>query len=283
MNWLCAGRDRLVPGRPLVMGILNVTPDSFSDGGRFSAPEAAIEQGLALAEEGADLIDLGAESTRPGAVSVPAAEQVRRLAPVLEGLSGLTLSVDTASAEVAAYALAHGAVVVNDVTALSDPAMARVVAEAGAGLVLMHMRGTPRTMQQDLRYDDVVGEVERYLRERLAAAVAAGIPADRVALDPGIGFGKSGEHSVALLAATARLAAIGRPLLVGASRKSFLGRLTGAEDPRDRLEASLAAATLAAHLGAGILRVHDVAATMRAVQVVAAVRAAGMATGTRNG
>jgi dihydropteroate synthase len=256
------------------MGVLNVTPDSFSDGGRFAAPEAAIEQGRALAEEGADLLDIGAESTRPGAEPVPPAEQVRRLAPVLEGLRGLAISVDTASAEVAAYALGHGAVVVNDVSALSDPAMAGVVARAGAGLVLMHMRGTPRTMQRDTRYADVVAEVEGFLRERLAAAVAAGVPAECVALDPGIGFGKAAGQSVALLAATSRLAAIGRPLLVGASRKSFLGKLTGADDPRDRLEASLAAAALATYLGAAILRVHDVAATVRAVQVAAAVRAA---------
>ena len=278
--WRCGGRDRLVAGRPLVMGVLNVTPDSFSDGGRFATPEAAIEQGRALADEGADLLDVGAESTRPGAESVPAAEQIRRLAPVLEGLRGLAISVDTASAEVAAYALEHGAAIVNDVSALSDPAMAGVVAASGAGVVLMHMRGTPRTMQADLRYDDVVGAVEAFLRERLAAAAAAGVDPECVALDPGIGFGKDAAQSVALLAATARLAAIGRPLLVGASRKSFLGRLTGAEDPRDRLEASLAAAAIAAHQGAAILRVHDVAATVRAVQVATAVRAAGAAMGT---
>ena len=281
MIWRCAGRDRLAAGRPLVMGILNVTPDSFSDGGRFATPAAAIEQGRALADEGADLLDIGAESTRPGAEGVPAAEQIRRLAPVLEGLRDLVISVDTASAEVAAYALGHGAVIVNDVTALSDPGMAGVAAAAGAGIVLMHMRGTPRTMQSDPRYDDVVATVERFLRERLAAAAAAGGDPECVALDPGLGFGKSAGHSVSLLAATARLAAIGRPLLVGASRKSFLGRLTRAEDPRDRLEASLAAAALATYMGASILRVHDVAATVRAVQVAAAVRAAGADMGTR--
>ena len=281
MIWRCGGRDRLAAGRPLVMGILNVTPDSFSDGGRFATPEAAIEHGRALADEGADLLDIGAESTRPGAQGVSAAEQVRRLAPVLEGLRDLAISVDTASAEVAAYALRHGAVIVNDVTALSDPDMAGVVAAAGAGIVLMHMRGTPRTMQSGPRYDDVVATVECYLRERLAAAAAAGVDPECVALDPGIGFGKSAQDSVALLAATARFAAIGRPLLVGASRKSFLGRLTLTEDPRDRLEASLAAAALATYQGAAVLRVHDVAGTVRAVQVAAAVRAAAVDVGTR--
>jgi dihydropteroate synthase len=263
------------------MGILNVTPDSFSDGGRFVSPAAAIEQGLALADEGADLLDVGAESTRPGSQGVPAAEQIRRLAPVLEGLKHLAISVDTASAEVAAYALGHGAVIVNDVTALSDPGMAGVVAAAGAGLVLMHMRGTPRTMQANPQYEDVVATVERFLRERLAAALAAGVDPECVALDPGLGFGKSAGHNVALLAATARLAAIGRPLLVGASRKGFLGQLTLAGEARDRLEASLAAATLATYLGASILRVHDVAGTLRAVQVAAAVRAGSADVGRR--
>ncbi len=281
MIWRCGGRDRLAAGRPLVMGILNVTPDSFSDGGRFATPAAAIEQGRALADEGADLLDIGAESTRPGAQSVPAAEQIRRLAPVLEGLRDLVISVDTAHAGVAAYALGRGAVIVNDVSALSDPAMAGVDAAAGAGIVLMHMRGTPRTMQSDPHYDDVVATVEAFLRERLAAATAAGLDPECVAIDPGIGFGKSAGHSVALLAATARLAAIGRPLLVGASRKSFLGRLTQAADPRDRLEASLAAAALATYLGAAIVRVHDVAGTVRAVQVAAALRAATVDVGTR--
>ena len=284
MIWRCGGSDRLAKDRPLIMGILNVTPDSFSDGGRFATPAEAIERGHLLAEEGADLLDIGAESTRPGAEPVPAREQVRRLAPVLEGLAGLAISVDTASAEVAAYALGHGAVIVNDVTALSDPGMAGVVAAAGAGLVLMHMRGTPRTMQADPRYDDVVATVESFLRERLAAAAAAGVPPECVALDPGIGFGKTAGQSVALLAATSRLTGLGRPLLVGASRKSFLGRLTGADDPRDRLEASLAAAAIATCLGAAILRVHDVAATVRAVQVAAAVRnaSAGVGTAARN-
>lgn len=260
--------------RCLVMGVLNVTPDSFSDGGRWLDPAAAIARGRALLAEGADLLDVGAESTRPGAAPVGAAEQVRRLAPVIEGLAGAPLAVDTASAEVAADALARGACVVNDITALGDPAMAGVVARAGAGLVLMHMRGTPRTMQDDPRYDDVIAEVRDHLAQRLAVAAAAGIAPEQVALDPGLGFGKTVAHNVALLAATRALAALGRPVLVGASRKSFLGRLTGEADPERRLEASLAAAVVAALDGARIVRVHDVAATVRALAVADAVRAA---------
>ena len=251
MIWRCREHTFDLSSRTLVMGILNVTPDSFSDGGRFFEPGAAIARGRELLAAGADLLDVGAESTRPGSHPVPAAEQTRRLAPVLDGLRGAVLSVDTASAEVASDALARGAAVVNDVTALSDPAMAAVVAGAGAGLVLMHMRGTPRTMQADPRYADVVGEVAAFLRERLAAAMAAGVAHEAIALDPGIGFGKAAGHSVALLAATDALAAIGRPVLVGASRKSFLGSLTGETDPDRRLEASLAAATIARFAIAG--------------------------------
>jgi dihydropteroate synthase len=272
--WRCREHTFDLSARTLVMGILNVTPDSFSDGGRFFEPGAAIARGRELLAAGADLLDVGAESTRPGSDPVPAAEQIRRLSPVLDGLRGAVLSVDTASAEVATDALARGAAVVNDVTALSDPAMAAVVAGAGAGLVLMHMRGTPRTMQADPRYADVVGEVAVFLRERLGTAMAAGVTLEAIALDPGIGFGKAAGHSVALLAATDALAAIGRPVLVGASRKSFLGSLTGETDPDRRLEASLAAAAIAAFLGARIVRVHDVAATVRAVRVADAARAA---------
>jgi dihydropteroate synthase len=272
--WRCREHAFDVSERTLVMGIVNVTPDSFSDGGRYLEPADAIRHGRELLAAGADLLDLGAESTHPGAEPVAPAEQVRRLAPVLEGLAGAVLSVDTASAEVAAEALARGASVVNDVSALGDPGMAAVVAKAGAGIVLMHMRGTPRTMQSDPRYDDVVAEVTAFLRARWAVAMAAGIAEDAVALDPGIGFGKSARHSVELLAGTASLAAIGRPLLVGASRKSFLGRLTGEEDPGRRLEAGLAAAAIAAFEGARILRVHDVGATVPAVRVADAARAA---------
>jgi dihydropteroate synthase len=275
--WRCRDVAFDLSARTLVMGILNVTPDSFSDGGRYLDPEAAIARGRELLAQGADLLDLGAESTRPGAAPVPAGEQVRRLEPVLRALAReprAVLSVDTRSAEVAAAALDLGVHVVNDVSALGDPDMAATVAPSGAGLVLMHMRGTPDTMQHDLRYDDVVGEVAAYLRRRLETAVAAGIAPERVALDPGIGFGKSAEQSLRLLARTDALGALGRPILVGASRKSFLAKLLGDAPPERRLEASLAAATIATLLGARILRAHDVAETLRAVKIAEAARAA---------
>jgi dihydropteroate synthase len=278
MNWRCRDRAFDLGSRAHVMGIVNVTPDSFSDGGRHLAPEAAVARVLALAAEGADLIDLGAESTRPGAAAVPAAEQVRRLEPVLRALAasapGVVLSVDTRSAEVAAFALAAGARVVNDVSALGDPAMAEVVARAGAGLVLMHMRGTPETMQHDTGYGDVVTEVAAALRAAAARAEAGGVHSDAIAFDPGIGFGKSAAGSLDLLARLPELAALGRPLLVGASRKSFLARLTDDAPVHDRLEASLAAAVLAVAGGARLVRVHDVRATVRALRVADAVRAA---------
>ena len=277
MIWRCRDVRFDLSARTLVMGVLNVTPDSFSDGGRYLDPAAAIARGRELLAQGADLLDLGAESTRPGSAAVPAEEQVRRLEPVVAALvtePGAVLSVDTRSAEVAACALEWGVHVVNDVSALGDPGMAAAVAPSGAGLVLMHMRGTPATMQGDLRYDDVVAEVSVHLRRRMAAAVAAGIAEERIALDPGIGFGKSAEQSLRLLARTDDLAAIGRPVLVGASRKSFLARLLGDAPADRRLEASLAAATLAAFLGARILRAHDVAETVRAVKVAEAARLA---------
>jgi dihydropteroate synthase len=274
LSWRLGDRTFDVSSRTLVMGILNVTPDSFSDGGRYLDPAAAIARGRELLAAGADLIDVGAESTRPGSTPVPAAEQIRRLAPVLEGLADAVISVDTASAEVAADALRRGARAVNDVTALGDPGMAAVVARADAGLVLMHMRGTPATMQADPRYDDVVAEVAAFLRHRMVVATGAGVAPEAIALDPGIGFGKRIEHSLALLAATATLAALGRPVLVGASRKSFLATLTGVERPEERLEGSLAAAAIAAFEGARVLRVHDVAATVKVVRVADAARAA---------
>lgn len=277
MIWRCRDVRFDLSARTLVMGVLNVTPDSFSDGGRYLDPAAAIARGRELLAQGADLLDLGAESTRPGSAGVPAAEQLRRLEPVVTALAaepGAVLSVDTRSAEVAARAIEWGAHVVNDVSALGDPGMAAVVTAGGAGLVLMHMRGTPATMQGDLRYDDVVAEVAAHLRRRMAIAVEAGIAEERIALDPGIGFGKSAEQSLRLLARTDDLVALGRPLLVGASRKSFLARLLGDAPADRRLEASLAAASLAAFLGARILRVHDVAESVRAVKVAEAARAA---------
>jgi len=278
MIWRCRDRSFDLTQRVLVMGIVNVTPDSFSDGGRYAEPAAAIARCEALLEEGADLLDLGGESTRPGSAPVPAEEQWRRLAPVLAGLRArrpdAVVSVDTRSAEVARRALESGAQVINDVSALADPAMAGVVAAAGAGLVLMHLRGTPATMQDDTAYADVVAEVTAYLRTRMHSAVAAGVEATAIALDPGIGFGKSTEGSLALLAHTAALAALGRPVLVGASRKRFLGAITGVESVHDRVDGSLAAAAIAVFEGAHIVRVHDVRASARVVRVAEAARAA---------
>ena len=264
------------PRPALVMGIVNVTPDSFSDGGRFFAPDAALAHARRLLGEGADLLDLGAESTRPGSQPVPADEQWRRLGPVLEPLARETqacISVDTASAAVAERALDAGARVVNDVSALRDPAMAGVVARTGAGLVLMHMRGTPADMQHSPRYVDAAHEVAAHLMARLDAASDAGIAAERVALDPGVGFGKTVRHSLELLARLGTLIDLGRPVLIGVSRKSFVGQLL--DRPVDpRLEGSLAAAAIAVFLGARIVRTHDVAATVRAVRVAEALRSA---------
>jgi dihydropteroate synthase len=276
MIWRCRDRAFDVADRTLVMGVVNVTPDSFSDGGRFFAPGAAIAHARRLFAEGADLLDLGAESTRPGALPVSRDEQMSRLAPVLRDLAtvpGACLSVDTASAAVASDALELGAHVVNDVTALADPAMAGVVARAGAGLVLMHLRGTPATMQDDPRYEDAAREVRAHLAGRLAAARSAGVAAECVALDPGIGFGKTVRHNFELLARLEELATLGRPVLVGVSRKSFLGRTL--DLPVDeRLEGGLAAGAVAVFLGARIVRTHDVAATVRAVRVADELRAA---------
>jgi len=248
------------------MGILNLTPDSFSDGGRFADEEAALAAGLDLIAEGADLLDLGGESTRPGAAPVSAAEEKRRILGVIEGLARATeapISVDTRKAEVAAAALSAGASIVNDISGLGDPEMAPLLAERSAGVVLMHMRGEPRTMQDDPRYDDPVAEILGWLEARVERALAAGIAAERIAIDPGLGFGKRPEDNVALMGSLERFHELGRPLVLGASRKTFLGRLTGVEDPRHRIEGSLAAAARAADAGVEILRVHDVAATRR--------------------
>jgi dihydropteroate synthase len=277
--WRCRGATFHPDERPLVMGIVNVTPDSFSDGGRYLDPAAALARCREILDLGADFLDLGGESTRPGSPDVPADEQWRRLQPVLAALRAerpeAVLSVDTRSAVVARRALELGVQVVNDVSALSDPAMPAAVAAAGAGLVLMHMRGTPATMQQDTAYADVVAEVLDFLRERMARAEAAGVPREAIALDPGIGFGKSAAGSLELLARVAELAALGRPVLIGASRKSFLARTTGDEGPPDaRVPASLAAAAIAVFEGAHILRVHDVAETVRVVRLAWAARRA---------
>jgi dihydropteroate synthase len=279
MRWRCRDRELDLSQRTLVMGVVNVTPDSFSDGGRHAEPAAALAHARRLVAEGADLIDLGGESTRPGSQPVPADEQWRRIGPVVEALArdGNTLvSVDTSSAVVADRALRMGAQVVNDVTALGDPAMAGVVAAAEAGLVLMHMRGTPADMQRDPRYADAPAEVAAFLAGRLETAERAGIDRARVALDPGIGFGKSARHSLELLVRLGTLTALGRPVLIGVSRKSVIGQIL--DLPVDqRLEGSLAAAAVAVFLGARIVRAHDVAATVRAVRVADALRQAGAA------
>ncbi len=259
------------------MGIVNVTPDSFSDGGRLPSVEAAVDFGLRLRSEGADILDVGGESTRPGAAEVPVEVELSRVIPVIEGLrrhdGAVLLSVDTSKPEVAAAALAAGADLVNDVTAGAAPGMLEAVAGAGAGVVLMHMRGNPRTMQLDTQYTNVVAEVHSYLGERAAAAVAAGVPPQRVLLDPGIGFGKDVHGNLRLLAAAGDLAALGYPIVVGASRKSFIGALTGAE-VADRLPGSLAALVAAAAGERVVVRVHDVAATVQFLVVLAALRGA---------
>ncbi len=267
------------------MGVLNVTPDSFYDGGIHLSPDhphSAVADGLALTAAGADIVDVGGESTRPGSEGVSADEELRRVVPVIEQLArhGVTVSVDTTKAAVARAAVDAGAVIVNDVSAGSlDEELLPTVADLGVGYVLMHMQGTPRTMQIDPRYGDVVADVAAFLSQRLEVLRDHGIPAERVAVDPGIGFGKTTAHNVELLRRLDEIVALGRPVVLGASRKSFLGHLTGLDDPADRLEASLAAAVLGISRGAGILRVHDVAETCRVVAVADAVER-GMPGGT---
>ncbi len=267
------------PERPLVMGVVNVTPDSFSDGGRFLGPEAALSQARALIAAGADIIDIGGESTRPGAEPVSAAEEIERVAPVIEALvreTGARLSIDTMKPAVARAAVAAGAAMWNDVSALRYAGDSLATAAAlGCEVVLMHMLGEPRTMQADPRYDDVVAEVETFLLQRAEAAMAAGVARDRIWLDPGIGFGKTKAHNLTLIAGLDRFVGLGSPVLFGASRKSFLGRIdetAGAAD--DRLGGSLAAALAAARAGVRAVRVHDVRETVQALAVQAAIERA---------
>lgn len=271
-------RDRVLSlERPAVVGVLNVTPDSFSDPGRYLDPGAAAERARALVDEGADVVDVGAESTRPGADPVPADEEWGRLEPVLARLGDLPapISVDTTKSEVARRALEAGAAAINDVSGLRfDPAIASLAAETGAGLVLMHMRGDPRTMQRDTRYDDLIGEVREALARSRDAALAAGCSPDQVVLDPGIGFGKSAEGNLELLARLDALLELGRPLLVGPSRKSFIGAILEVS-PEERLEGTLAACALALARGARLFRVHDARATRRALDVAEAILRAG--------
>jgi len=263
--------------RPAVMGIVNVTPDSFSDGGLNFEPEAAVASARRMLAQGAAIVDVGAESTRPGADAVSAEEELRRVVPVLEVLHGAPLSIDTSKAEVARRALELGAELVNDVTALrGDPQMVEVVAESGAYLCLMHMLGEPRTMQDEPKYADVVAEVTAFLTERLAFATSHGVREDRICLDPGFGFGKTVEHNLALARRLDVLLALGRPVLVGFSRKRSLGRLLG--DPkatRGTTAASIGAALAAFDRGAGIFRVHDVREHVEALAIAAAIEGGG--------
>jgi dihydropteroate synthase len=259
--------------RPSVMGVVNVTPDSFSDGGAHLRAEAASTAARGMLDEGAAMVDVGGESTRPGSAGVPLDEELRRVVPVIESLAGAPVSIDTAKAEVARRALELGAELVNDVSALrGDPELAEVVADAGAYVCLMHMQGEPRTMQEEPRYDDVVSEVKSFLEDRLAFAIAAGIAEDRVCLDPGIGFGKTVEHNFELVRRLPELVAIGRPVVIGFSRKSSLGRIMG--DPSattGTASASVGVAVSAYERGAWILRAHDVRAHVEALRAAHAV------------
>jgi dihydropteroate synthase len=268
-------RDRFPP--PAVMGVINVTPDSFSDGGEYLHPEIAVARGVALAAEGADLLDVGGESTRPGSEGVSADVELGRVLPVIRGLREATdapVSIDTSKSVVAERAIAAGAGFVNDVTALrADPRMAAVVAEAGVPVCLMHMRGTPRTMQDDPRYDDVVSEVAAFLAERVRVAEAEGISPEAICVDPGIGFGKTGAHNLSLLRHLDAIVALGVPVVVGVSRKRFLGAIIGDPDA-PRAVATAAANVEAVRRGAWMVRVHDVRETREALAVAAAVQAA---------
>jgi dihydropteroate synthase len=276
------GRDFAPPGA-FVVGVLNVTPDSFSDGGRFLDPGAALDHALRLASEGADVVDVGGESTRPGAPEVSVEEELRRVVPVLARLSAarfpVPISVDTSRPEVARAAIDSGAALVNDVRGLADPELARVVARAGVPVVVMHMRGSPRDMRERATYGDVVAEVRAELGSALARAVQAGVAEDRIVLDPGLGFAKTAEQSLTVLARLREFLPLGRPLLVGPSRKSFIGALTGAP-PEERLPGTLAAVTASVLGGATFVRVHDVAAARQAVRVAMALRATGGSRGT---
>jgi dihydropteroate synthase len=268
-----------------IMGVINVTPDSFSDGGRYLDAQAAIAHGLELEAEGAVILDVGGESTRPGAAPVPEDEELRRVIPVIEGLvargTRARISIDTSKSAVAARALDAGATLVNDVTALrADPEMAAVVARAGVDCCLMHMLGDPRTMQDDPRYDDVVGDIKAFLEERMSFAVAAGIALERIMVDPGIGFGKTIAHNLELLRRLDEFLELGRPLVIGTSRKSFLGKLTGRESPDDRVAATIATNVLAYERGARIFRVHDVGPVHDALTLTAATVSAPWTTQT---
>jgi dihydropteroate synthase len=276
-QWQLTDRVLTIENRPLVMGILNVTPDSFSDGGNFANPKSAMEKGLDLIRQGADILDIGGESTRPGAIPVSLDEELRRVLPVVEFLARQTklpLSVDTSKAEVARASIGAGAKIINDVTALAgDPAMLKVVQESKAGVILMHMKGTPATMQIDPEYENVVDEIGQFFEERLRYAQAVGISPDRIVLDPGIGFGKNSDHNLEILARLGEFQRFGRPICLGVSRKGFVGRLLNMRQVEGRLAGSLAAACHAMTHGAvQVIRVHDVKETRDAVNVIAAIQ-----------
>ena len=274
--FLHCGKFRLSLDRPLIMGAVNVTPDSFSDGGRYTTTDQALGHARKLIEEGADILDVGGESTRPGAVSVALEEERRRVLPVLDALRdcGVPVSVDTQKPELMREAIAAGASMVNDINALAAPGALEAVADTAAAVCLMHKRGDPRTMQQDPHYEDVLREVRQFLVERVTAAESAGIVRERIVIDPGFGFGKTFEHNLALLRELGQLAALGLPVLAGLSRKSMLGKITGREVD-ERAFASIAAALIAVENGARIVRAHDVAATRDALAVWHAVNCNG--------
>lgn len=273
VDWAIRDRVLSTADRTLIMGVVNVTPDSFSDGGHFLGAERAIEHGLRLHTDGADLVDVGGESSRPGAAPVTAAEEVRRVIPVIAGLTqaGVPVSVDTSKPEVAAAALEVGALVVNDITAFGDPGMAPLVAAAGCGAVLMHMQGNPQSMQDDPTYVDVAAEVGGFLVKRAISAEEAGVERKHICIDPGIGFGKAQHHNLQLLAHLDVLVATGYPVLVGTSRKSFLGQILDEPDPTERDVATAATVAIAATRGAAVVRVHNVEMTRQAVLIADAI------------
>jgi dihydropteroate synthase len=275
MHWQCRDRRLICDKIPLIMGILNVTPDSFSDGGRFTDTTAAISTAKQMLKDGADIIDIGGESTRPGAAKVDAQEELQRIAPVIEALAAETnavISVDTSKAAVARETLKMGAHIINDVSALSgDAAMAEVVAEFRAGVVLMHMQGSPQTMQNNPCYHNITDEIYRYLETQIELAVSSGIPRENIAVDPGIGFGKTTEHNLMLLAKLSNLKKLGQPLLIGLSRKRFIGTLTGMP-VEQRESGSLAGLACSVLNGANIMRVHDVRSSWQAARIAAAIR-----------
>lgn len=273
--WSCRGREIVCGPRTLIMGILNATPDSFSDGGKFQTLEVAVARGLQMVDEGADIIDIGGESTRPGAAPVQPLEEIARTVPVIGKLhekTNVLISIDTRHAATARAAVTAGADIINDISALADPEMVDVAAETGAGLVLMHMQGLPENMQNNPHYSDVVSNVWNFLEERMAFAIERGVAPEQICLDPGLGFGKTVEHNLALLNAIPMFGKTGRPVLIGASRKSFIGRITGREKPAERLAGSLAVAAFSILRGAQVLRVHDVKDSCDAARLVDTLR-----------